>query len=324
MKKMKFSSPLAGKMNDFVSLRRLSGTDYHSQTKLLLYFDNFLVKQNFQLSFLSREIIDNYFANLSHLSPRSWHNRFSVVRQFCYYLHQRDPRCYVPESVRVNKSYFSHKPYIFAETEIQKLLYQASQLPPPSSLRPHTYRMLFGVLYTTGIRIGEALALNINDVYLNNQRIHIRQGKFHKERWIPLSPSTCMMIEKYFVKRQNAALFNMDDPLFMSLRHTRLHHCTVHATFRILLDQCNIHSGTDQYPRIHDLRHSFAVTRLLQWYRDGLDVNVQLPALSTYMGHVDVRYTHIYLQATPELFEEANKRFLKHYRQHIKKGGINS
>jgi len=321
MKKIEFFSSLAARMNDFVSLRRLSGTDYHSQTKLLLYFDNFLVKKNVQLSFLSREIVDNYFANLSHLSPRSWDNRFSVVRQFCHYLYQFDPRCYVPDPVRVKKSYFSRIPYIFTKSEIQNLLYHASQLPPPSSLRPQTYRTLFGVLYTTGIRIGEALALNINDVYLNNQRVHIRQGKFHKERWIPLSASTCTMFENYFIIRQNAALFNMDDPLFMSLRYTRLHHCTVHATFRILLDQCTIHSGTDQCPRIHDLRHSFAVTRLLQWYRDGLDVNVQLPALATYMGHVDVRYTHIYLQATPELFEEANKRFLKHYRQHVKKEG---
>lgn len=323
MKKSEFCSSLAARMDDFVSLRRLAGTDYHSQTRILQNFDDFLLKQKFHRHFLKREIIEDYLASFSHLHTRTRYNRFSVVRQFCRYVSQFDPRCYVPEPVFRSKSSDSCIPYIFTKSEIQKLLYHASKLPPHLSLRPHTYRTLFGVLYTTGIRIGEALALNIDDVYLNNQRIHIRQGKFHKERWVPLSPSTCAMLERYFDKRQNAALFNPDDPLFMSLRYTRLRHCTVHATFRILLDQCDIHSGTDQYPRIHDLRHSFAVNRLLHWYRDGLDVNVQLPALATYMGHVDIRYTHIYLQATPELFEEANKRFLKHYRQHIKKTEVN-
>jgi len=163
--------------------------------------------------------------------------------------------------------------------------------------------------------------LDINDVYLNTQRLHIREGKFHKQRWVPLSPSSCVMLRNYIDKRQGITLETKDAPFFISLRYKRLHRSTVHSTLRTLLKQCGIYTGTGPGPRIHDFRHTFAVHRLLKWYREGLDVNARLPALATYMGHVDISSTHIYLQATPELFEEANKRFLKHYRQNIKNQG---
>jgi site-specific recombinase XerD len=263
-------------------------------------------------------MIESYLAGLSHLAPRSKYNRFSVLRQFCIYLSQSEPRSYVPDAIASAKSTTSHIPYIYTKEQIQDLLSKASKLASLSSLRPHTYRSLFGLLYTTGIRIGEALALDINDVYLNTQRLHIRKGKFHKERWVPLSPSTCVILNNYIDKRQAITTTTSDAPLFISLRYKRLHRSTVYSTLRILLKQCGIYTGTGPGPCIHDFRHTFAVHRLLKWYREVLDVNALLPALATYMGHVDVGSTHIYLQATPELFEQAHKRFLKHYRQHIK------
>ena len=321
MKTLKFCSSLAPRMEGFVSLRRLAGTDYQSQTKLLIYFDHFLMKEKFKAHFLSREIIERYLASLSHLAPRTQYNRFSVLSQFCRYLSQFEPHCYVPEAMRTAKSSSSRIPYIYTKEEVQNLLSKASKLSPHSSLRPHTYRTLFGLLYTTGIRIGEALALDINDVYLNTQRLHIREGKFHKQRWVPLSPSSCVMLRDYIDKRQGITLEIKDAPFFISLRYKRLHRSTVHSTLRTLLKQCGIYTGTGPGPRIHDFRHTFAVHRLLKWYREGLDVNARLPALATFMGHVDISSTHIYLQATPELFEEANKRFLRHYRQNIKNQG---
>ncbi len=324
MKTLKFRSSLAPRMESFVALRRLSGTDYQSQIRLLVYFEHFLMKENFKAHSLSREIIESYLGSLSHLAPRTQYNRFSVVSQFCRYLYQFEPHCYVPEAMPTTKSSICRIPYIFMKTQVQNLLSEASRLSPKSSLRPHSYRTLFGLLYTTGIRIGEALALDINDVYLNTQRVHIREGKFHKERWVPLSPSTCVMLEKYIEKRQSITLATVDAPFFISLRYRRLHRSTVHSTLRTLLKQCGIYTGTGPAPRIHDFRHTFAVHRLLKWYRQGLDVNALLPALATYMGHVDISSTHIYLQATPELFEEANKRFLKHYRKHIKNQGEQS
>ncbi len=319
MKPLTFSSTLASFMERFVALRRLSGTDYQSQTRLLVYFDDFLVQEKYKADFISREIFEHYLTSLSHLAPRTFCNRVCVVRQLVRFLSQFKPISYLPEPIRCKAS--SRLPYIYSATEVSALLAKASELPPGSSLLPYTYTTLFGLLYTTGIRIGEALAINLADVYLNRQRLHIRDGKFHKARWVPLSPSTCNMLRRYIDKRVAVLASASDDPLFISLRKKRLTHSTVYSTLQILLKECGIHTRNGMGPRIHDFRHTFAVHRLLSWYREGMDVNAMLPALSTYMGHVDVSSTHIYLHATPELFVEADKRFYEYYCKNIKSEG---
>ncbi len=318
MTTLHFGSVLAAPMQRFVALRRLAGSDYGSQTRLPAYFDQFLRQRHFSAQFLGRDILDRYLNSLSHLAVRSRYNRFCVVRQFCEYWSQFEPRCEVPEAPRSVPSTSSTIPYIYTDRQIRDLLQAAEKLPPSNSLRPHTYRTLFGLLYTTGLRIGEALALNLNDVYEKTQRLHIREGKFRKARWIPLSVSTAAILQQYCDQRQKAALGSAPAPLFISLKYRRLHHSAVAGTWHTLLAQCGIHSQKKSRPRIHDLRHTFAVHRLLQWYRQGEDVHARLPSLSTYMGHVDIRSTQIYLQATPELLEEAHQRCLNHYRKNIK------
>lgn len=322
MKPLTFSSSPASFMERFVSLKRLSGTDYQGQARLLLYFDDFLVRQKYKADFISREIFQHYLSGLSHLAPKSVCNRVSIVSQLCRFLSQFEPLSYLPDPIRCKAS--SRLPYIYSTSQISVLLAKASGLPPASSLLPHTYTTLLGLLYTTGIRIGEALAINLTDIYLNRQRLHIRDGKFHKARWLPLSPSICDVLRGYIDKRVAALPSASDDPLFISLRKKRLAHSTVHSTLRRLLKECGIHSANGPGPRIHDFRHTFAVHRLLCWYREGLDVNAMLPALSTYMGHVDISSTHIYLHATPELFAEANKRFHEYYCKNIKSKGEQS
>lgn len=317
-----FRSSMAERFESFVALRRLAGTDYQSQTRLLVYFDNFLVRERFNELSLTREIVQRYLTSLSHLHPRTRYNRFSVVSQLCRYLCRFEPLCYVPDAIGSAKSETSRIPYIFTKRQIQDLLAEAAKLQPQHSLRPHTYRTLFGLLYTTGLRIGEALALDIKDLYPESTRLHIREGKFHKSRWVPLAPSTCEIAQKYIDKRQNTMPSAEDAPLFISLRHSRLHRSTVYQTFCALLKQCRIHKDKRHGPRIHDLRHSFAVHRLLEWYGDGQDINAQLPALATYMGHVGVGSTQIYIHATPELYEQAHQRFLTYVRNNnITHGG---
>ncbi len=320
MKPLTFSSSLASFMKRFVALRRLSGTDYQSQTRLLVYFDDFLIQEKYQADFISREIFEHYLISLSHLAPRTLCNRVCVVSQLVRFLSQFNHRSYLPEPIRCKAS-SRRLPYIYSATEVSALLAKASELPPGSSLLPYTYNTLFGLLYTTGIRIGEALAINLTDIYLNRQRLHVRDGKFHKARWIPLSPSTCDMLRSYIDKRIADLPSTSDNPLFISLRKKRLAHSTVYSTLQKLLKECGIHTRNGMGPRIHDFRHTFAVHRLLSWYREGLDVNAMLPALSTYMGHVDISSTHIYLHATPELFAEADKRFYEYYRKNIKSKG---
>ncbi len=249
-----FHSHLAKRMENFVALRRLSGTDYLSQTRLLSYFDRFLVKEKFDKPCLTCEIVESYLSGLSHLHPRSRYNRFSVLSQFCRYLSGFEPLCYLPKGFRAAKE-TSRTPYIFTKRQISALLAEAAKLQPEQSLRPNTYHTLFGLLYTTGLRIGEALALNIKDFYPDSMLLYIRQGKFHKSRWVPLVQSICAVLQTYIQKRNNTLPLQEDAPLFVSLRNRRLSHCNVNQTFCYLLKKCRIHKSKDNGPRIHDFRH---------------------------------------------------------------------
>ena len=321
MRPLRLQSPLAAQIQNFINLRRLSGTDYRSQAQLLGYFDRFLLEEKLSKPRITREIADRYLAGLSPLAPRTRSNRFCVVRQLCEYLTRSDALGYVPEPLKGIPSKGTHQPYIYRSSEIQALLGAASQLPPAHSLRPHTYRTLLGLLYSTGIRIGEALALNLEHFYSTERRLYIAEGKFRKARWVPLSASTCRALERYVRKRVQIRPRSPDSPLLINQRSRRLHQSTVNQTFRNLLRQCGIRHSKHTGPRIHDLRHTFAVHRLLAWYRDGGDVNARLPWLATYMGHVDIHSTQVYLRATPELIEEVDQRFHNHYLHQVKNNG---
>jgi len=185
MSRLKFQSLLAVQIQNFINLRRLSGTDYQSQAKLLGYFDRFLVEQHLSKPRITPKIVDRYLESLSHLAPRTRFNYLCVVKQLCEYLARNDPLGYVPDSLRAISSREAHQPYIYSNFEIQALLAAALELPPENSLRPHTYQTLLGVLYSTGIRIGEALALNLEHFHSEEQLLYIAEGKVRKARWVP-------------------------------------------------------------------------------------------------------------------------------------------
>jgi len=324
MKALKFHSCLAPEIQRFISLRQLSGTDYQSQAQMLGYFDRFLVKEKTCEPRIAPKIIEDYQRTLSHLTPRVQSNRLSVVRQFCGYLTRTDPLGYVPEPLRTITPQAAHRPYIYNETEIGTLLASASRLGPPGGLRPQTYRTLLGLLYSTGMRIGEALALNLKDFYSTEERLYIAEGKFHKARWVALSACTCQALKHYVESRRHMTPRSLDSPLFVNERGRRLHYPTVNQIFHRLLGQCAIAPNQRTGPRIHDLRHTFAVHRLLAWCRDGADVNARLPWLATYMGHVEIASTHVYLNPTAELLQEVGTRFRNHYLQHVETLGERS
>jgi site-specific recombinase XerD len=321
MKALKFHSCLAPQIQSFISLRQLSGTAYQSPAQMLGYLDRFLVQEKIHEPRITPKIIESYQRTLSNLTPRVQSNRFSVVRQFCEYLSRTDPLGYVPEPLRTITPQAAHQPYIYSETEVQALLASASRLGPPGGLRPQTYRTLLGLLYSTGMRIGEALALNVKDFDSDEERLYIAEGKFHKARWVALSACTCQALNNYVKSRLQRTPRSLDSPLFLNERGRRLHHVTVNYTFRRLLEQCAIAHSKRTGPRIHDLRHTFAVHRLLAWYRDGADVNARLPWLATYMGHVDIASTHVYLHPTAELLQEVSSRFRSRYLQQVKTQG---
>ena len=168
-----FASLLADRFMDFVTFRRSGGADYCGRAKVLSYFDRFLCQQGFNGSYPTREILDRYLTSLNRLHPNTRANRLSVVRQFCLYLRQFEPRCYVPEPGSRAVQRPSRTPHIFTDNEIKALLVVAHDLSPPGSLRPMTFSTLFGLLYTTGLRVGEAIALNLADVDLGQQRLYV-------------------------------------------------------------------------------------------------------------------------------------------------------
>ncbi|MEA3275150.1 MAG: tyrosine-type recombinase/integrase, partial [Pseudomonadota bacterium] len=298
---------LAEPIQRFIDLRRLSGTDYHSQTLLLGAFDRFVAEQVLDEPRVTRQLVDAYQQGLSALAPRTRANRMCVVRQLCRYLAARDRLVYVPEPVRAVPSLGAHCPYIYSREEIQALLAAAAALPLPDSLRPYTVRTLLGLLYSTGLRIGEALALNLADFHPPQQRLFIAAGKFRKARWIPLAPSVCHALANYIQRRLQLTPLGPQAPLFINLRGHRLHHCSINRDFHRLLAQCGIARGEHTGARLHDLRHTFAVNRLLAWYREECDVNARLPALATYMGHVSIASTQLYLHPTAELLAQVEQ-----------------
>ena len=318
---LNFYSCLATQIQRFIDLRRLSGTDYSGQARLLSYFDHFLAEHAWCGTAITSQIIDDYQSSLVALAPRSRSNHFCVVRQLCEYLASTNPKSYVPESIKSLSSKTSYNPYIYTLGEIQALMNATDRLTPTDSLRPQTCRTVLGLLYASGIRIGEALALNIQDFYTDEARLFIADGKFHKARWVPLAVTTCTAIASYIQKRCQSELCTPGSPLFINLRHQRLRHRSVSDDFHLLLKYIGITCTKETHPRLHDLRHTFAVSRLLGWYREGLDVNALLPALATYMGHVEIVSTQIYLQPTAELLKQVNQRFYRHYLEKVKPAG---
>ena len=172
-------------------------------------------------------------------------------------------------------------------------------------------------LYVSGLRIGEALGLSEDDFDRRQNRLYVRKGKFGKDRWVPLEESVSVIIEDYTNRRRKVVCASQDHAaLFIGRGGERLKHSVVGSTFRKLLVICQIKGTAQSRPRVHDLRHTFAVQRVRQAYEQGKDVNALLPVLATYMGHRTITGTQVYLHATEELRQEANKRF-RQYAQEI-------
>jgi len=232
-------------------------------------------------------------------SPEQRRNRLLTVRRFALAMHAENPRHQVPAADALGHAVAKRRsPYIYGADEIARLLRAAATLQPIGSIRPTMYVTLFGLLAATGMRVAEALALQLDDVTADG--LVIRETKFHKSRLLPLHTTARQALDGYLVTRRSLA--TLDRALFVSVAGGALPYNTVRSIFLQLLDRSNLrgaHSGRD--PRIHDLRHTFAVRSLEQCRHDRAAVSRHLVALSTYLGHAHVTDTYWYLQATPVL-----------------------
>ncbi len=203
---------------------------------------------------------------------------------------------------------------IYHDDEITDLLAAARTLGPVGSLRPHTYETLFGLMASTGLRVSEAIHLRDADVDLKRGVLTIRQTKFAKSRQLPIHPSTVKALARYRKLREQHLPTTSDMPLLVGSRGRRLGlplgERQAHRVFTGLRGSLDwVNRGGHDVPRLHDLRHTFAVRRLIRWYADGVEVDQKMLALSTYMGHAEIFYTYWYLTAVPELMAIAAGRF---------------
>lgn len=221
--------------------------------------------------------------------------RLQAIRGFTRYLQALDPAHEVPPTGLVPVGKHRAAPHLYSDTEINALMTAARSLSP--GLRAATTEVVIGVLATTGMRIGEVLALDVGDVNWRSGVINVDASKFSRGRHVPVAPSTLAALDDYRHSRPRPA---SGSALFVHSRRGRLGYGSFAEAFAGALDASAISSGPHR-PRIHDLRHSFAVATVLGWYRDGADVAALLPRLSTYLGHTSPAATYWYLSAAPEL-----------------------
>jgi integrase/recombinase XerD len=207
-------------------------------------------------------------------------------------------------------------PYVYSHAELKRLLRTTPEAcsNPLSQVDPQMLRTLILLLYGAGLRLGEALALNLSDLDLEQSLLRVRQSKFYKSRLVPFGDDLTRVLRQYSRRRDRRYPNDPDSPVFPLRNGRRAHHKIIERTFRrlCLMAAVRREGGSRRQPRLHDLRHTAAVHRLIHWYRSGADLQRLLPRLATYLGHRDLSGTQHYLTLTPPLLREASRRFQRY------------
>jgi integrase len=293
-------------MEQYLSLRRGLGFKLREAGKLLPKFVNFM--EHHQASVITTRLALDWARETSSVQQAECARRLSIVRGFARHRSATDSRTEIPPDGLLPYRPKRARPYVYSNEEIRRLLRAALML--SGALRPWTYYCLFGLLSVSGLRLGEARNLELKDVDLRAGVLTIRGTKFGKSRLVPLHGSTCRVLADYLARRKRHwASRPVSSYVFVSNWGNRLDGGEIHRTFYTISRQVGLRGVTDSYgPRLHDLRHRFAVMTLLRWYRAGEDAERRLPTLSAYLGHVHVADTFWYLTAWPELMREAMAR----------------
>lgn len=295
-------------VQEYLTLRRSLGFKLRDAGKLLQAYVKFMEEQ--RAPYITTKLALAWAQQPSTVQPAEWARRLSVVRIFARHRSATDPRTQIPPEGLLPYRPKRARPYLYSAQEIRCFLREALSLPARGGLRPWTYHCLFGLLSVTGMRIGEARNLELQDVDLRTGVLMIRSGKFGKSRLIPLHVSTRRVLADYLARRDRRwATRPVSSYVFLSNWGNQLDGGEIHRTFYALSRQIGLRGRSDSHgPRLHDMRHRFAVMTLLRWYRSGKDVERKLPYLSAYLGHVHVSDTYWYLSAWPELMREAMSR----------------
>lgn len=309
-----FQSFLAEEIGKFIAHKRALGRKFATEEGTLRLLDNYLFKKELlNIMEMTPELIEKFLTSRPRHQPRSYNHLLNVTSGFFKWLVMQGLCPHFPIYMRPKRAVVHRIPFLFNRTQAQQLLSIASQLPDNNSApqRGNAYFMIFALLYGLGLRVGEVSRLRREDIDFNRQLLIIRQTKFAKSRLVPFGSKMAQRLQEYLQQHeQYYGAWKLDSPVFSFTRGRSIHPCTISQTFHHLVPLLNltIPPGVSS-PRLHDLRHSFAVGTLLRWYQEGINPTQRLLHLSTFLGHVDPLSTAVYITITEDFLKQANQRF---------------
>lgn len=311
-------SELRESLEEYITIRRSLGFKLPDLGSRLRSFVDFA--QGEGASYITTELALRW-AQLPHeAQPATWAARLALVRRFAAWRSATDPRTQVPSEGLLPHRFRRARPYIYSDDEISRIVLTAGELASAKGLRSRTYSTLFGLLAVTGMRVSEAVSLDRTDVDLEARVLTIRQTKFGKTRLVPVHPSTRDALRAYGQQRDQIVRVSLTPGFFVSEHGTRITADAARYTFAKVSREIGLRAPVKDRrhghgPRLHDMRHRFAVRTLIEWYQAGLDVEREIPKLATYLGHVHVHDTYWYLEAVPELLALATQRLLDQHEE---------
>ncbi len=298
---------LSQRLDDYVAERRSLGYDLSFSARVLRGFAAFADREG--RNYITVDLFLRWKAAFGSANNNTWSARLGMVRIFATWLQGHDDRTEVPPSGLVSGKLRRTRPHIYSAAEVVTIVARASRLPSRYGLRAWTCMTLFGLIAITGLRINEALKLDDDDVDLDAGVVTVKRGKNGKARFVPIDPSAVQRLRAYRAERMRL-LGEMAGAFFRNEDGRRFTDCCArynfaHVSQGIGLRETQRFCKHGRGPRIHDLRHTFAVHTIMDWYRKGLDPDREMIKLSTYLGHAKPDYTYWYIEAVPELLQLA-------------------
>ena len=301
---------LQNHLTEYVLARRALGTRLAEPAKTLRHFIRFLARR--KARFITIQLALEWSQRPQGVQRATWARKLSMVRQFARWMSAIEPCHQVPPRRLLNVRHRRRKPHIYSDEQIARLMAQAAQLPSRNGMRAPTLETLLGRLAATGLRPGEAAALENDDVDLRAQVLAIRESKFGKSRQVPIHASTVAALKRYAQQRDRVFCHRDHSFFFIADRGTALDLGSARRWLCEISRACGLRETTKGHrcgrgPRLQDLRHTFTTKRLVEWYKAGCNVTLQMPKLATYLGHASVACTYWYIEAVPELLELATE-----------------
>ncbi|HHF7365116.1 TPA: tyrosine-type recombinase/integrase [Legionella bozemanae] len=313
-----YQSPIALLIKQFIQEKRACGRQYKEAPKILKQFDHFLCQKTLKEIALPESLVLCWLEKFPKEQASTHQRRIGLVRQLGKMMIRLGYPAYIVPAPFGSPRNHTFLPYIFTREEISKLIHAADQI-KPSAKTPWRHLVMpeiFRLLYSCGFRVSEVLNLRLGDVDLSQGVITVRKAKHDKDRLVPPALNMVERLRIYSEQIASILLEKQTDESFFfpSSEQTAWSISVIYFQFRMLLYQCGIpHAGRGKGPRVHDLRHTFAVHRLIQWYEEGADLNAKLPLLVAYLGHQDFTGTQKYLHLTAELFPNLTERMNKQF-----------